>query len=154
MSDQHSTVGKIKKPFYYVGFIGSVGNHIVAYSRKLNNFFGNRHMRINKGTEGFFYLPAFYKQSANFGYAVVRITKSRCFNIENYKLAVKALVALAINGGNGIVNKIRFAAVNRFNILTRFFKSLNGIHNLGKSLNNAVVGYRNGFMSPVRGTFY
>ena len=110
-------------------------------------------MRINKGTEGFFYLPAFYKQSANFGYAVVGITKTCCFNIENYKLAVKTFVALAMNGGNGIVNKIRFAAVNRFNILARFFKSLNGIHNLGESLYNAVVGYRNGFMSPVGGAF-
>ena len=154
MGDEHTSVSEFKKFFNNINVIGRIGNHFVSDARKFNDFFAYFHMRIDKGAKCILYFTAANKQSADFGNSIVCAAKPCCFDVKHDKFAVKLLVAFAVNSRNGIVNKICLTTIYRLYILTRFFQSVNGFHNLGERLNNAVIGNCNRFMSPIGSSFY
>ena len=107
--------------------------------------------RIYKGAKLIFKLSADNAYCAYFRNAVNSGGKSRGFKVKSYYLSVKWHIRRTVHRLYSIINIIRFQPVNRFEfvILQRF----DSIHNVRKSLNDAMIGNRNSTVTPFISTF-
>ena len=144
VGNKHTLAAEFKEFSDRLTLLGRARNHTVINTGQLGYLGGNGLFGVNKGLKSCLFRAVNIFNRADFGQPFSVGSQPRCFNIKYNKGSAQRHIALARYDFYRIVNIICLHTVD--NLYAVF---LCRRCRLGKSLHNSVVGYCNGFMTPL-----
>ncbi|CCY18816.1 unknown [Eubacterium sp. CAG:786] len=148
MRDKNALSGKRDELLKRFFFRGSVLDHCVSNAGEFGYVGRNGFFRVDKCLKSVNYLQIAKLHRAYFCYAVKFAAESGGLYIEHDDIVIYRMLSAAGNQRAGIVDKIRFHAVDYLELPTVLAYLFNGVHCFGVCLNVAVVGYGYSLVSP------
>ena len=138
--DKRSAVHEFQEFAHRLFLSRRIRDHFVRDAGQLRDLLGNVHSRIGKRVVLFADLAVFHNDRADLGDAVFRRRKARGFNIKYDKRLRQLALSVLIHDRKHVVNKVRLAPVDEFEVRVLPVDIIRGKHRFRVSLHNAVVG--------------